>query len=69
MAANPLEIKILLVGPNFVYQKTLRHMLHSLGFEDVDQTKDGAYAWEAIKRIRPDIVISQWNMPEITGMV
>ncbi|HNU75395.1 MAG: tetratricopeptide repeat protein [Bacteriovoracaceae bacterium] len=68
MAANPLEIKILLVGPNFVYQKTLRHMLHSLGFEDVDQTKDGAYAWEAIKRIRPDIVISQWNMPEITGM-
>ena len=52
-----------------MYQKTLRHMLHSLGFEDVDQTKDGAYAWEAIKRIRPDIVISQWNMPEITGMV
>lgn len=68
MAANPLEIKILLVGPGFVYQKSMRQMLHSLGFDDVEEMRDGAYAWEAIKRIRPGIVISQWHMPEITGM-
>lgn len=68
MTMNPLDTKILLVGPGFVYQKTLSQMLQSLGFNNLEASRDGAYAWEAIKRTRPDIVISQWHMPEITGL-
>ncbi len=68
MATNPLDTKILIVGPNYVFQKTVRQMLGNLGFRDIDDAKDGARAWEQIKRSNPHIVISQWNMPEITGI-
>lgn len=68
MAINPLTIKILIVSPNFVYQKSLRQMLGHLGFRDVEEACDGTKAWETIRRSGPDILISQWEMPEISGL-
>lgn len=68
MAANPLDISILIVAPDSVYQSTLHQMLGSLGFHQVSEAKDGANAWEAINRTNPHIVIAQWDMPEITGL-
>ncbi|HNY63827.1 MAG TPA: tetratricopeptide repeat protein [Deltaproteobacteria bacterium] len=68
MAANPLDTRILIVGSNSVYQKTLRQMLTHLGFRDIEEARDGTKAWEALGRISPQIVIAQWNMPEITGL-
>lgn len=68
MAANPLNTRILIVGTNSVYQKTLGQMLINLGFREIDEAKDGTKAWEAMNKINPHIVIAQWDMPEITGM-
>jgi len=68
MTVNPLDISILIVGPDCVYQNTLLQMLGNLGFRQVDKAADGAKAWEIIKRTNPRIVISQWDMPEITGL-
>ena len=68
MAVNPLDISILVVGPDSVYQNTLLQMLGNLGFKQVDEAPDGAKAWEIIKRTNPQIVIAQWDMPEITGL-
>lgn len=68
MAMNPLDIRILIVGPNYIYQKTLRQMLTSLGFQNIDEAREGTKAWEAINRINPDLIIAQWDMPEITGL-
>lgn len=68
MALNPLDISILIVGPDSVYQNTLRQMLGNLGFGQVNEAVDGARAWESIKRTIPNIVIAQWDMPEITGL-
>ncbi len=68
MAASPLSTKILVVGPNYVYQKTIRQILDKLGFSEIEEARDGTRAWEAIKRINPHIVISQWDLPEISGI-
>jgi tetratricopeptide (TPR) repeat protein len=68
MAANPLNTRILIVGHNAVYQKTLRQLLTNLGFQEIEEAKDGTKAWEALNRTNPHIVIAQWDMPEITGM-
>lgn len=68
MAMNPLDISILIVGPDSVYQNTLLQMLGNIGFRHVDEAIDGAKAWEVIKRTNPNIVIAQWDMPEITGL-
>lgn len=68
MAANPLNTRILIVGTNSVYQKTLRQMLTNLGFREIDEAKDGTHAWASMNKINPHIVIAQWDMPEITGL-
>lgn len=68
MASNPLDIKILVVGPNFIFQKTVRQMLSNLGFQNTEEAREGTTAWKSINRINPDIVIAQWHMPEITGL-
>ncbi|MBN1637306.1 MAG: tetratricopeptide repeat protein [Deltaproteobacteria bacterium] len=66
--AIPLDIKILIVGPDFIYRKNIRGMLEMLGFTNVEETLDGTSAWESIKSSEPDIVIAQWEMPEMNGM-
>jgi two-component system chemotaxis response regulator CheY len=41
--------------------------LHSLG-HDCATVTDGALAWEAFQQHQPDVVISDWMMPGLTGL-
>ncbi|HHO75744.1 MAG TPA: tetratricopeptide repeat protein [Deltaproteobacteria bacterium] len=65
---NPFDIQILIAGPNYLYKKSLRQMLDTIGFKKVSEVKDATIAWETIKRINPSIVIAQWDMPEMNGI-
>lgn len=39
-----------------------------LGDHDISQAEDGAIALEAIKQSVPDMVLADWNMPNMTGI-
>ena len=41
--------------------------LRSLGHE-IHVVSDGVQAWEAFQRLDPDVVISDWKMPGLTGL-
>ncbi len=51
-----------------MFQKTVRQILDKLGFSEIDEARDGTRAWQAIKMSTPHIVISQWDLPEISGI-
>ncbi|GAA4628856.1 chemotaxis response regulator CheY [Cellulomonas oligotrophica] len=43
--------------------------LRQAGYDwDVREAADGAQALEAVRADEPDVVLSDWNMPEMTGI-
>jgi len=48
-----------------IVMKTLREA--GYGGHDITQASDGAKALEAIQQETPDLVLCDWNMPNMTG--
>jgi CheY-like chemotaxis protein len=47
----------------FVITRALERAGH-----EVVATADGAAAWEAVRRLRPDVVVTDMDMPRMTGL-
>ena len=60
-------MKVILAEDNDLLRKSLSFFLESKGF-NVDQFADGKEALEAIKQNRYDIILTDINMPGISGM-
>lgn len=57
----------LVVDDSKVIRKVARHILETLQF-DVDEAADGREALDACADKRPDVVLLDWNMPQMGGM-
>ena len=68
--AEPIEEKRLrvLIADDSITTRTLeKHILETAGYE-VYVAVDGAEAWERLREIQPDVVISDVEMPRMTGL-
>jgi tetratricopeptide (TPR) repeat protein len=65
---QPGGIRILVVGQGVFYHHNLDAMLRKIGCTSLEHAQDGPSGWETLKRIHPDIVIAQWDMPEMNGL-
>ena len=63
-------MKILIVDDSTAMRMIVRKTLRNAGFEGHEflEAEDGAKAFDAIKAAPPDIVLSDWNMPNMTGI-
>ena len=63
-------MKILIADDSRVMRQIVTRTLRQAGFGDHDlvEAADGREALELIISERPDLVISDWNMPEMTGV-
>lgn len=61
-------LRILLVDDVETMRKVTAGQLASLGYGPVELAADGADAWRMIERKRYDLVISDWNMPALSGI-
>lgn len=61
-------MKILVVDDFPTMRRIIRNLLKDLGFENVDEAEDGAQGLEKLRNSTFDLVVSDWNMPNMDGL-
>ncbi len=63
-----LSMKILIVDDFATMRRILKNILKQLGFTNITEADDGTTALEELEKIKFDMIISDWNMPKMTGL-
>ncbi|MCA9647456.1 MAG: response regulator [Polyangiaceae bacterium] len=63
-------MKILIVDDSKAMRMIVRRTLRQAGYgnHDIDEAENGREALDKIRGAAPDLVLSDWNMPEMTGI-
>lgn len=63
-------MKIMIVDDSTAMRLIVKKTLRQAGFEghEIIEFEDGSLAHGAIGRQKPDLVLSDWNMPHMTGI-
>lgn len=67
MPANP-NMKILVVDDMSTMRRIVKNVLKQLGYNNVEEAENGQDAMVKLKADRFGFVISDWNMPVMTGI-
>lgn len=62
-------IRVLVTDDSRVMRQIVIRTLRQAGYDwDVREAADGAEALEAVRADEPDVVLSDWNMPNMNGI-
>jgi two-component system chemotaxis response regulator CheY len=62
------NMKILIVDDFSTMRRIIKNILRQLGFNNVQEADDGATAWPKLQSEPFDLVITDWNMPKMSGL-
>jgi len=62
------SLKILVVDDFPTMRRIVRNLLKDLGYENVDEAEDGAVGLEKLRNGSYNLVVSDWNMPNMDGL-
>ncbi|MBL7180444.1 MAG: chemotaxis response regulator CheY [Pseudomonadota bacterium] len=63
-----LNMKILVVDDFATMRRILRNILKQIGFKNINEADDGKTALKELKKEKYDLVLCDWNMPEMPGI-
>ncbi len=63
-------MKILIVDDSSTMRRIIGNVVMQLGFkkEDFDEAEDGLKAWKLLCENQYDIILTDWNMPNMNGL-
>lgn len=67
MAYNP-NMRVLVVDDFSTMRRIVKNILRQLGMNNVVEADDGTTAWEVLNKDKIDFIVSDWNMPHMTGI-
>ena len=67
MAFDP-NMRVLVVDDFSTMRRIIKNILRQLGFNNIVEADDGTTAWDVLNKDKVDFVISDWNMPQMTGI-
>ncbi len=62
------NIRILIVDDFSTMRRIVKNLLHDLGFINTTEADDGKTAWATLQAGVFDLVVTDWNMPGMTGL-
>jgi two-component system chemotaxis response regulator CheY len=62
------SIRFLVVDDFSTMRRIVRNLLKELGYTNVEEAEDGADALNRLRGAPYDFVVSDWNMPNMTGI-
>ena len=62
------SIKVLVVDDFATMRRIVKGVLKQLGFKDVIEADDGTTALDELKKENIGLIVSDWNMPKMTGL-
>lgn len=63
-----LNMKVLIVDDFATMRRILRNVLKQIGFTNINEADDGKSALKELKKEDFDLVLCDWNMPEMSGI-
>ena len=63
-------MNVLIVDDSKIMRQILRRALKKVGYENlsIDEAANGVDALSLFRQKKPDIILSDWNMPEMDGI-
>ncbi|MDT8438374.1 MAG: chemotaxis response regulator CheY [Wenzhouxiangellaceae bacterium] len=62
------NIEILVVDDFSTMRRIVKNQLREIGFSNIREAEDGAAAMQVLKSAHIDFVVTDWNMPNVTGL-
>ena len=62
------NMRVLVVDDFSTMRRIIKNILRQLGFTNIVEADDGTSAWDVLNKDKIDFVISDWNMPQMTGI-
>jgi two-component system, chemotaxis family, chemotaxis protein CheY len=66
--ALDFNMKVLVVDDFATMRRIVKNILVQLGFKNIVEADDGTTAVDVLKNEKVDLIISDWNMPKMTGL-
>jgi two-component system chemotaxis response regulator CheY len=66
--AYETNMRILVVDDFSTMRKIIKNILRQLGFTNIVEADDGSTAWEVLNKDNIDFIVSDWNMPTMSGI-
>ena len=67
MAVNT-NMRVLIVDDFSTMRRIIKNILRQLGSNNIIEADDGTAAWEILTKDQVEFIISDWNMPQMTGI-
>lgn len=64
----PSDLRVMIVDDEEVMRKLMRRTLERMGFAQIYSAKDGVEGLELAKSQRPDVIVSDYDMPNMHGL-
>lgn len=62
------NMKILVVDDFATMRRIVKNILTQLGYKNIIEADDGTSALDVLRQEKIDLIISDWNMPKMTGL-
>ena len=63
-----LDMEVLVVDDFATMRRILKNILRQIGFTNISEADDGKTALNMLKKQKFDLVLCDWNMPEMPGI-